>query len=80
MPASSRMEQLLVKAKPIKDGDFNVIGEGGGGGAPGARADIPLQPVMKTMVMDVRPQPTEVNVRRSTCSLWSRPTMEQVDD
>ena len=33
-----------------------------GGGAPGARAEIPLQPVGKTMVRQAVPlQPTEVN-------------------
>ena len=35
--------------------------EGGGGGAPGARAEIPLQPVGKTMVRQAVPlQPMEV--------------------
>ena len=36
--------------------------EGGGGGALGARAEIPLQPVGKTIVKQVVPlQPMEVN-------------------
>ncbi|KAK4811167.1 hypothetical protein QYF61_019798 [Mycteria americana] len=42
--------------------DTKVSEEGGGGGAPGARAEIPLQPVVKTMVKQVVPlQPMEVN-------------------
>ncbi|KAJ7419315.1 hypothetical protein BTVI_26020 [Pitangus sulphuratus] len=37
-----------------------VSGEGGGGGAPGPRAEIPLQPVVKTMVKQAIPlQPME---------------------
>ena len=42
--------------------DTKVREEGGGGGAPGARAEIPLQPVVKTMVRQAVPlQPTEVH-------------------
>ena len=40
--------------------DTKVREEGGGGGAPGARAEIPLQPVVKTMVRQAVPlQPME---------------------
>ena len=36
--------------------------EGGGGGAPGAGAEIPLQPVVKTMVKQAVPlQPVKVD-------------------
>ena len=36
--------------------------EGGGGGGPGARAEISLQPMVKTMVRQAVPlQPMEVN-------------------
>ncbi|GAB0195076.1 F-box only protein 31 [Grus japonensis] len=46
--------------------DTQVSEEGGGGGAPGARADIPLQPMEKTMVRQaVYLQPMEVK-------WWSR--------
>ena len=39
-----------------------VSEEGGGGGAPGAGAEIPLQPVVKTMVRQAVPlQPMEVH-------------------
>ena len=42
--------------------DTKVSEEGGGGGAPGARAEIPLQLVVKTMVRQAVPlQPMEVN-------------------
>ena len=43
--------------------DPKVSAEGGGGGAPGAGAEIPLQPVvMKTMVRQAVPlQPREVH-------------------
>ncbi|GAB0181526.1 hypothetical protein GRJ2_000617900 [Grus japonensis] len=40
--------------------DTKVSEEGGAGGAPGSRAEIPLQPVEKTMVRQaVPPQPME---------------------
>ncbi|KAK4815368.1 hypothetical protein QYF61_001356 [Mycteria americana] len=42
--------------------DTKVSEEGGGGGAPGTRAEIPLQPMVKTMVRQAVPlQPMEVN-------------------
>ena len=42
--------------------DTKVSEEEGGGGAPGARAEIPWQPVVKTMVRQTVPlQPMEVN-------------------
>ena len=48
--------------------DTEVGEEGGGGGAPGTRAEIPLQPLVKTMVRQAVPlQPVE------------DPTLEQVD-
>jgi len=38
------------------------VSEGGGGGAPGTRAEIPPQPVMKTMVRQAMPlQPMVVH-------------------
>ncbi|GAB0180481.1 hypothetical protein GRJ2_000513400 [Grus japonensis] len=96
MPASSKMDPPLAKAKPISDGgsasgitwlrrgknhqeqlqpargvrrcernnpaDTKVSAEGGAGGAPGAGAEIPLQPLEKTMVRQAVPlQPTEVH-------------------
>ncbi|GAB0186401.1 hypothetical protein GRJ2_001105400 [Grus japonensis] len=42
--------------------DTNVSEEGGAGGAPGTGAEIPLQPMEKTMVRQAVPlQPMEVN-------------------
>ncbi|GAB0207967.1 hypothetical protein GRJ2_003262400 [Grus japonensis] len=68
MPASSKMDLLLAKAKPISDADTKVSEEGGGGGAPGTGTEIPLQPVEKTMVRQaVHLQPVE------------DPTLEQVE-
>ncbi|GAB0206687.1 AN1-type zinc finger protein 5-like [Grus japonensis] len=60
MPAGSRMDPQLAKAKPISDSDTKVSAEGGGGGVPGAGAEIPLKPVVKTMVKQAVPlQPME---------------------
>ena len=45
-----------VRAHKIKNtADPQVTEEGRGGGAPGTRAEIPLQPVVKTMVRWVVP-------------------------
>jgi len=42
--------------------DTKVSAEGGGGGAPGASAEIPLQPMVKTTVRQAVPlQPMEVH-------------------
>ena len=41
--------------------DTKVSEEGGGGGAPGARAEIPLQPVVQPMVRQPCPAPREGN-------------------
>ncbi|GAB0178424.1 hypothetical protein GRJ2_000307700 [Grus japonensis] len=42
--------------------DTQVSADGGGGGAPGVRAEIPLQPLEKTMVRQAVPlQPMEVD-------------------
>jgi len=42
--------------------DTKVSEEGGAGGAPGARAEIPLQPMKRTMVRKaVLPQPMQVH-------------------
>ena len=42
--------------------DTKVSEEGGAGGAPGAGAEIPLQPVVKTMVRQAVPlQPMDVH-------------------
>ena len=74
------MDPPLAKAEPISDthqryccetnnsADPQVTEEGGGGGAPGTGAEIPLQPVGKTMVRQAVPlQPME------------DPMLEQVD-
>ncbi|TRZ23228.1 hypothetical protein HGM15179_003929 [Zosterops borbonicus] len=39
--------------------DTKVSGEGGGGGAPGARAEVPLQPLVQTRVRQLSLQPME---------------------
>ena len=61
--------------------DPQVSAEGGGGGAPGAGAEIPLQPMGKTMVRQAVPlQPREVH---SGADLHLQPgedpTLEQGD-
>ena len=61
--------------------DTKVSEEGGGGGAPGARAEIPLQPVVKTMVRQAVPlQAMEVNDGADVhLQPMEDPTLEQVD-
>ncbi|RMC07069.1 hypothetical protein DUI87_16524 [Hirundo rustica rustica] len=56
--------------------DTKVSTEGGGGGvAPAARDEIPLQPMVKTMEKKSVFHETLMEVQRSTCRLW-RPTPE----
>ena len=61
--------------------DTKVSEGGGGGGAPGARAEIPLQPLVKTMVRQAVPlQPMEVHGGADThLQPMEDPTPEQVD-
>lgn len=55
-----------------------VSGQGGGGEAPGARAEVHLQPMVKTMVgEDVPLQPVGIN-RIAEIHPWRTPTPEQV--
>ena len=52
----------MRKCERKSPADTKISEEGGGVDAPGARAEIPLQPVVKTMVRQaVRLQPMEVN-------------------
>ena len=48
--------------------DTKVSDEGGGGGVPGAGAEVPLQPVGKTMVVQI-----------STLQPMEDPMLEQMD-
>ena len=61
--------------------DTKVTAEGGGGGAPGTGAEIPLQPMEQTMVMQAVPlQPTEAHGGAdSHLQPTEDPTPEQVD-
>ena len=61
--------------------DTKVSEEGGGGGAPGAGAEIPLQPMVKTMVKQAVPlQPMEVHGGADIyLQSMEDPTLEQVD-
>ncbi|GAB0209117.1 AN1-type zinc finger protein 5-like [Grus japonensis] len=81
MPAGSKMDLLLAKAEPISDSDTKVSEEGGGGGAPGTGAEIPLQPMVKTMVRQAIPlQPMEVNSGADIhLQPEEDPTLEQVE-
>ncbi|KAK4818992.1 hypothetical protein QYF61_022823 [Mycteria americana] len=62
MPHSGeRSEERSVRNSPAST---KISEEGGGGGAPGTAAEIPLQPVMKTMVRHVVPlQSMEDHIR-----------------
>ncbi|GAB0179821.1 E3 ubiquitin-protein ligase MARCHF3 [Grus japonensis] len=55
-----QLERGVRRCERSNSADTKVSAEGGGGGTPGARAEIPLQPMEKTMV---RPpdQEEEVN-------------------
>ena len=61
--------------------DTKVSEEGGAGGAPGTRAEIPLQPLVQPMVRQAVPlQPTEVNGGADLhLQPGEEPTPEQVD-
>ncbi|GAB0181411.1 hypothetical protein GRJ2_000606400 [Grus japonensis] len=60
--------------------DTKASEEGGGGGAPGARAEIPLQPLEKTMVRQAVPlQPMKVHGRADIhLQPMEDPVLEQV--
>ncbi|GAB0190249.1 hypothetical protein GRJ2_001490200 [Grus japonensis] len=81
MPAGSKMDLPLAKAEPISDGDTKVSEEGGGAGAPDAGAEIPLQPVVKTMERQAVPlQPMEDDGGADIhLQPMEDPTLEQVD-
>lgn len=52
-------------------GNSNVSEERGGGGAPGAKAEVPTQPVVKTMVSQAVPmKPLEVSGGDPWQSRW----------
>jgi len=57
------------------------VSQEGGGGAPGIRAEIPLQPVEQTMVRQAVPlQPMEVHGGADLhLQPMEDPTLEQVD-
>ncbi|GAB0182854.1 acid sphingomyelinase-like phosphodiesterase 3b [Grus japonensis] len=60
--ASILQPERGVRCERNNSADTKVSEGGGGGGAPGARAEIPLQPVEKTMVRQAVPlQPMEDN-------------------
>ncbi|GAB0175956.1 epimerase family protein SDR39U1 [Grus japonensis] len=74
-PISASVITYLRRKKPVRESfcsqreewedvrnsaDTKVSADGGAGGAPGAGAEIPLQPVVKTMVKQAVPlQPME---------------------
>ena len=60
-------EKGLRRCESNNSADTKVREEGGGGGAPGARAEIPLQPMEVNGGADIHLQPVE------------DPTPEQVD-
>ena len=50
-----REEEEVRTCEGKQHGDSKVRAEGGGGSAPGARAEIPLQAVVRTMVQQLCP-------------------------
>ncbi|GAB0175773.1 acid sphingomyelinase-like phosphodiesterase 3b [Grus japonensis] len=58
--AGEQQPERGVRCERNNSADTKVSAEGGGGDAPGTRAEIPLQPVVKTMVRQAVPlQPME---------------------
>ena len=74
-------ERGVRRCERNNSADTKVSEEGGGGGAPGTRAEIPLQPVVKTMVRQAVPlQPMEVHDGADIhLQPVEDPTPEQVD-
>ncbi|GAB0179334.1 acid sphingomyelinase-like phosphodiesterase 3b [Grus japonensis] len=74
-------ERGVRRCERNNSADTKVSEEGGGGGAPGAGAEIPLQPVEKTMVRQAVPrQPMEVHGGAdSHLQPMEDPMPEQVD-
>ncbi|GAB0176467.1 AN1-type zinc finger protein 5-like [Grus japonensis] len=79
----THQEQFSAResSKRNNSADTQVNEEGGGGGAPGAKAEIPLQPMEKAMVRQVVSlQPMEVNGGADIhLQPLEDPTPEQVD-
>ena len=62
MPQQLQLERGVRICERNNSADTKVSEEGGGGGAPGAGAEIPLQPLVKAMVRQAVPlQPREGN-------------------
>ena len=74
-------ERGVRRCERNNSADTKVSEEGGGGGAPGAGAEIPLQPMVKTMVRQAVPlQPMEVHGGADIhLQPMEDPTPEQVD-
>ncbi|GAB0179801.1 epimerase family protein SDR39U1 [Grus japonensis] len=86
-PPNQKQEQLFSQKRGVRrcernnSADTQVSEEGGGGGAPGTGAEIPLQPVEKTMVKQAVPlQPMEDDGGEDIhLQPMEDPTPEQVD-
>ena len=76
-----QQERGVRRCERNSSADTKVSEEGGGGGAPGAGAEIPLQPIVKTMVRQAVPlQPMEVHGGADIhLQPVEDPTPEQVD-
>ncbi|GAB0178026.1 acid sphingomyelinase-like phosphodiesterase 3b [Grus japonensis] len=74
-------ERGVRRCERKNSADPKVSAEGGGGGAPGTRAEIPLQPLEKTMVRQaVYLKPMEENAGADIhLQPMEDPTPEQVD-
>ncbi|PKU39849.1 rna-directed dna polymerase from mobile element jockey-like [Limosa lapponica baueri] len=73
---------VTLRAMDVLISKISVSEEEGGGGTPRARAKIPLQPVVKTVVRQAVPlQPVEVHGGADIhLQPMKNPTLEQVDD
>ncbi|GAB0183808.1 AN1-type zinc finger protein 5-like [Grus japonensis] len=78
---NSSWERGVRTCERNNSADTQVSEEGGGGGAPGTGAEIPLQPLEKTMVRQAVPlQPVDVDGGADIhLQPMEDPTLEQVD-
>ncbi|GAB0182127.1 acid sphingomyelinase-like phosphodiesterase 3b [Grus japonensis] len=81
LPCNSSWKREVRLCERNNSADTKVSEEGGGGGALGTRAEIPLQPMMKTMVKQAVPlQPMKVHSGADIhLHPWEDPMLEQVD-
>jgi len=76
-----QQERQVRQCERSISADTRVSEKGGGGGAPGAEAEIPLQPMEKTMVRQAVPLQPVLHCGPPDIHLqpMENPTLEQLD-